>query len=118
MPQPVDLRVPAGDSLRLYRDADRPGHLQRQGDPASISRTLPEALRAVEVGHRIFIDDGKISSTVVSVHEQYLELEVTAPRGIPTRIRPDKGLNLPDSTIDLPALTARGAVTSNSKYCS
>ena len=36
-----------------------------------------------------------------------MELEVTAPRGIPTRIRPDKGLNLPDSTIDLPALTVR-----------
>jgi pyruvate kinase len=106
-PQSVDLRVRAGDSLRLYRDADRPGHLQRQGDPASISCTLPEALRAVEVGHRIFIDDGKISSNVVSVHEEYLELEVTAPRGIPTRIRPDKGLNLPDSTIDLPALTVR-----------
>jgi pyruvate kinase len=107
LPQPVDLRVQAGDSLRLYRNAERPGHLQRQGEPASIGCSLPEALRAVEVGHRIFIDDGKISATVVSVNEQYLELEVTAPRGIPARIRPGKGLNLPDSTIDLPALTVR-----------
>jgi pyruvate kinase len=106
-PQPVDLRVQAGDALRLYRNAERPGHRQRQGEPASISCTLPEALRAVEEGHRIYIDDGKISASVVSVQEQYLELEVTAPRGIPARIRPDKGLNLPDSTIDLPALTAR-----------
>lgn len=106
-PQPVDLRVQAGDALRLYRTAERPGHRQRQGEPASISCTLPEALRAVEVGHRIYIDDGKISASVVSVQEQYLELEVTAPRGVPARIRPDKGLNLPDSTIDLPALTAR-----------
>lgn len=106
-PQPVDLRVQAGDALRLYRNAERPGHRQRQGEPASISCTLPEALRAVEVGHRIYIDDGKISASVVSVQEQYLELEVTAPRGVPARIRPDKGLNLPDSTIDLPALTAR-----------
>lgn len=105
--QPVDVRVQAGDALRLYRNAERPGHRQRQGDPASISCTLPKALRAVEEGHRIFIDDGKISATVVSVHEQYLDLEVTAPRGIPARIRPDKGLNLPDSTIDLPALTVR-----------
>jgi pyruvate kinase len=107
LPQPVDLRVQAGDSLRLYRNAERSGHCQRQGEPASISCTLPEALRAVEEGHRVYIDDGKISATVVSVHEQYLELEVTAPRGIPARIRPDKGLNLPDSTIDLPALTVR-----------
>jgi pyruvate kinase len=106
-PQPVDLRVQAGDSLRLFRNAERPGHLQRQDEPASISCTLPEALHAVEEGHRIYIDDGKISATVVSVHEQYLELEVTAPRDIPTRIRPDRGLNLPDTTIDLPALTVR-----------
>jgi pyruvate kinase len=106
-PQPVDLRVQAGDALRLYRNAERPGHRRRQGEPASISCTLPEALRAVEEGHRIYIDDGKISATVVSLHEQYLELEVTAPRGIPARIRPDKGLNLPDSTVDLPALTVR-----------
>ena len=106
-PQPIDLRVQAGDALRLYRDAERPGHCPRQGEPASISCTLPEALRGVEQGHRIYIDDGKISATVVSVHEQYLDLAVTSPRGIPARIRPDKGLNLPDSTIDLPALTPR-----------
>lgn len=106
-PQAVDVRVQAGDVLRLYRNADRPGHGQRQGEPASISCTLPEALRGVRQGHRIYIDDGKISATVASVHEQYLDLDVTAPRGIPTRLRPDKGLNLPDSTINLPALTVR-----------
>ena len=106
-PQTVDVRVQAGDVLRLYRDAKRPGHCPRQGEPASISCSLPEALGAVEEGHRIYIDDGKIAAIVTSVHRQYLELEVTAPRGIPARLRPDKGLNLPDSTIDLPALTAR-----------
>jgi pyruvate kinase len=61
----------------------------------------------VEPGHRVYIDDGKISASVVSLHEHYLELEVTAPHGIPARIRPDKGLNFPDSAIDLPALTDR-----------
>jgi pyruvate kinase len=106
-PQTIDLCVQAGDILRLYRDADRPGHCQRQGEPASISCTLPQALRGVQQGHRIYIDDGKISATVISVHERHLDLEVTAPRGIPARLRPDKGLNLPDSAINLPALTPR-----------
>jgi pyruvate kinase len=106
-PQPVDLRVQAGDLLRLYRDSERPGHPARQDEPAGISCTLPEALHAVQPGHRVYIDDGKISASVVSVHEHYLELEVTAPHGIPARIRPDKGLNFPDSAIDLPALTGR-----------
>lgn len=107
MPQPVDLRVQAGDLLRLYRDSERPGHLARQDEPAGISCTLPDALLAVQPGHRVYIDDGKISASVVSAHEHYLEMEVTAPHGIPARIRPDKGLNFPDSSIDLPALTTR-----------
>jgi pyruvate kinase len=106
-PQPVGLRVQAGDVLRLYRDPKRPGHLARQDEPAGISCTLPDALHAVQPGHRVYIDDGKISASVVSAHEHYLEMEVTAPHGIPARIRPDKGLNFPDSAIDLPALTSR-----------
>lgn len=106
-PQSVDLRVQAGDLLRLYRDSGRPGHLARQVEPAGISCTLPDALLAVQPGHRVYIDDGKISASVLSIHEHYLEMEVTAPHGIPARIRPDKGLNFPDSSIDLPALTTR-----------
>lgn len=106
-PQPVDLRVQARDRLHLYRDPEQPGHLPRQGTPAGISCTLPEALRAVQPGHRVYIDDGKIACSVLTVHEHYVELEVTAPYGIPARIRSDKGMNFPDSSLDLPALTAR-----------
>jgi pyruvate kinase len=106
-PQPVDLRVQAGDRLHLYRDPEQPGHLARQGAPAGISCTLPEALHSVQPGHRVYIDDGKIAASVVGVHERYVELDITAPCGIPARIRTDKGLNFPDSSINLPALTAR-----------
>ncbi len=106
-PQPVDLRVQAGDRLHLYRNPEQPGHLARQGTPAGISCTLPEALHAVQSGHRVYIDDGKIAASVLAVHEHSVELEVTAPCGIPARIRADKGLNFPDSSITLPALTAR-----------
>ncbi len=58
-PQPVDLWVQAGDRLHLYRDPEQPGHLARQGTPAGISCTLPEALYSVQPGHRVYIDDGK-----------------------------------------------------------
>lgn len=107
IPQSVALRVQATERLRLYRQPDQVGHVSQQGMPAGISCTLPEALRNVQVGHRVYIDDGKIAATVVDLHEQYIELEVTAPCGIPARIRSDKGLNFPDTSIDLPALTAR-----------
>ena len=106
-PQPVDLWVQAGDRLHLYRDPEQPGHHARPGMPAGLSCTLPAALDAVQPGHRVYIDDGKIAASVVAVHAHHVELEVTAPCGIPARIRSDKGLNFPDSSLNLPALTAR-----------
>jgi len=106
-PQPVDLRVQSGDRLHLYRNPEQPGHLAREGMPAGISCTLPEALSSVKTGDRVYIDDGKIAASVVAVHEHHLDLEITAPCAIPARIRSDKGLNFPDSSLNLPALTAR-----------
>jgi pyruvate kinase len=107
VPQPVDLRVQAGDTLLLYRDPKHPGHPAQGERPAGISCTLPEILDFVKLRHRVFIDDGKIAAVVRASRPEYLELEITSPRGIPARVRAEKGLNLPDSQIDLPALTAQ-----------
>jgi pyruvate kinase len=59
----------------------------------------------VKVGHRVFIDDGKIEAIVRSLHEGYLELEITSPKGITAEIKSNKGMNFPDSAISIPALT-------------
>jgi pyruvate kinase len=106
-PQPVDLRVQAGDTLLLYRDPNRLGHPAQGAKPAGVSCTLPKILEFVKLGHRVFIDDGKIAAVVRASRSEYLELEITSPRGIPARVRAEKGLNFPDSQIDLPALTAQ-----------
>ena len=105
IPQPMDLRVQAGETLFLYRDPKRLGHPAQGENPAGISCTLPEILAHVKPGHRVFIDDGKIAAVVRASREDSLELEIASPRGIPARIRAEKGLNFPDSPIDLPALT-------------
>lgn len=102
--QPVDVRIKAGDRLRLYRDPQRPGHPPAGGQPAGISCTLPDALRFVEPGHRVFIDDGKIAAVVTDADEECLHLEVTGPN-VPVRLRPEKGLNFPDSALRVPAFT-------------
>jgi pyruvate kinase len=103
--QPVALRVQAGDRLRLYRDPAHLGHPAEAEIPAGISCTLPVVLESVGTGHRVFIDDGKIAGVVRSVEADFLELDITAPHHIPSRIRAEKGLNFPDSPIDIPALT-------------
>jgi pyruvate kinase len=62
-------------------------------------------LQTVKPGHRICIDDGKITTVVRALTPEHAELEVTAPHDVPARIRAEKGLNFPDSAIDIPAFT-------------
>jgi pyruvate kinase len=107
-PQPVEMRVEYGNTLRLYRDTDRLGHTgdaSVSNKPAGISCTHPEILDHVMVGHRVFIDDGKIEGIVRSSNEEYLELEIVSPKGMIAEIKPNKGMNFPDSSIVMPALT-------------
>ncbi|MCW2276929.1 pyruvate kinase [Heliophilum fasciatum] len=103
--QPVRIEVQAGDRLLLYRDPQRLGHPAREGRPAGIACTLPAALTHVEIGDRLFIDDGKISAHVTGKNDTYLELRILSPDSAPARIKAEKGINIPDSLLDLPALT-------------
>ena len=107
MPQPVDIRVQGGDRLRLYRDPARLGHAAQGGQPAGISCTLPEVLEMVKPGHRVCIDDGKITTVVRKVNPEHVELEVIAPHDVQAGIRSEKGLNFPDTPIDIPAFTSQ-----------
>ncbi|MET0514996.1 MAG: pyruvate kinase [Nitrospiraceae bacterium] len=105
MPQPADIRVQAGDRIYLYRDPTRLGHGASEGRSAGIGCTLPAVLEMVKPGHRICIDDGKITTVVRKLNPEYVELEVATPHDVPARVRSEKGLNFPDSAIDGPAFT-------------
>lgn len=107
VPQPVEINVEAGNVLHLYRDSSRLGHgaNKSEGTPAGISCSHPEVLERVLVGHRVFIDDGKIEAVVRSSNNQYLELVIISPEGLVAEIKSHKGINFPDSSIKLPALT-------------
>jgi pyruvate kinase len=104
--QPIDIKVRAGNTLRLYRDL-RLGHSgsRSKGKPAGISCTHPDVIDQVMVGHRVFIEDGKIEAIVRSSNEEYLELEIVSPKDMIAEIKSNKGINFPDSSIIMPALT-------------
>ncbi len=104
-PQPVDLSVKLGDKIRLYRDPSRLGTPAIGDQPAGISCSLPEALTFVKTGERVYIDDGKIGGIVRDVNDEFLELEILSPSEGSISIKSEKGLNFPDSAINLPALT-------------
>jgi pyruvate kinase len=88
------------------RGATRDSH-GRLLSPAQISCTLPEIFDDVQPGERIFFDDGKIGGVVRSVAPDAIRIQITQACDGGTRLRGDKGINLPDSSLRLSALTEK-----------
>ena len=52
-PQPIELRVKAGEVLRLYKNNGVVGHKATADKPAGITCTLPEVVQRVQLGQSI-----------------------------------------------------------------
>lgn len=107
--QPDTIRLFRGDILQITEN-DVPGRSARsEGDittPASIPCTLPGFASHVRVGERVFIDDGKIGLVVREVDANTVRCEVLQAKPGGTLLKEEKGINLPDSHLKIPALTA------------
>jgi pyruvate kinase len=105
------LHLRRGDTLRLVRHGQ--GHDASEGSAgkrsgvATVACTLPEALQAVRKGERIWFDDGRIGGVVRRNTSKGVEVEITAADDEGSKLGADKGINLPDTRLDLPALTAK-----------
>jgi pyruvate kinase len=97
--------------LRLYKNNGILGHKATADKPAGITCTLPEVLQRVQPKQRVFIDDGKIGAIVTSSNEDYVELEIISPVDSTSRIRPEKGINFPDSHLNVPSITPEVSIT-------
>lgn len=106
------LRLRPGDLLVVTRDLAPGRPALRDGDgqvlsPATIGCTLPEVFDDVRPGDAIYFDDGKIGGVVKQVEARRVLVEITRARAEGDKLRADKGINLPDSTLRLDALTAK-----------
>ena len=107
---PESIRLRAGDSLMITREPlpgipaqfDDAGRLLH---PARIACTLPEVFLTVQPGERILIDDGKIGGVIRSVTRSGLLVEITQAREGGEKLLANKGINLPDSKLELNGLT-------------
>jgi len=101
-----------GDFLRLTGEpiVGKSASIDSDGrtlSPATISCTLPEVFSMVRAGEKIWFDDGKIGGFVREAEPDALLIEITEAKSSGNRLGADKGINLPDTKIELPALTPK-----------
>jgi len=75
--------------------------------PAFVSCTLPEIFNYVKVGEPIFFDDGKIEGTIQEVNTAYLQVKITYAKDVGSKLKADKGINLPESNLPVSGLTEK-----------
>ncbi|GAA4197554.1 pyruvate kinase [Microbacterium oryzae] len=96
------LRVERGDTLTLTASLQP---ASSEGGSHRIGCTLPEAFTAIEVGHRVAFDDGKIEGVVRSAGDGEASIEITRARAGGAKLKAEKGINLPDTDLPIAALT-------------
>jgi pyruvate kinase len=106
------IPLATGDTLLLRASSvpGRPAARDERGQvlmPACIGCTMPEILPDVRSGDPVWFDDGRIGGVVERASPEELQVRIThAPPG-GAKLRADKGINLPDSALRIPALTAK-----------
>jgi pyruvate kinase len=114
--QAIILRV--GDVLTLTADlSPAPSNLsganRRSGNfedghgfalNLSIGCTVPEVFEALQVGDRVFFDDGKIGGEVIAARPREADVRISQASPAGSKLRAEKGINLPDSDLRLAAI--------------
>lgn len=100
---PEGKRLFAGDRILLRRDPPQPSEQY----PVQASCLLPEVLDQVEIDAPVWIDEGKLGTRVAAFVAEGILLEVTHTRAQGERLRPDKGINFPETHILLDPLTSK-----------
>ncbi|SET36391.1 pyruvate kinase [Hymenobacter actinosclerus] len=110
------LLLRPGDLLQLVRqplarrappESASGAEAKAEAGPAVIGCTLPEVLDSVQPGEHIWFDDGKIGGVAERVEAQAVHVRISQARAEGDKLRNDKGINLPDSQLAIPALTEK-----------
>lgn len=107
---PITLLV--GDTLLLTDDSQpgRPAQRDANGailQPAQIPVTLPAVFQTVQPDERIWFDDGNIGGRVLANDGQRISVEITHARPGGGKLGSEKGINLPDTHLAIPALSEK-----------
>ncbi|MBP6977686.1 MAG: pyruvate kinase [Bacteroidales bacterium] len=102
----------ADEMLVLHRDPapGEPAVRDETGStikPAHISCTFPGIFDHVQSGEPILFDDGKIEGRIQSVSDGEFIIQITRAKPSGSKLRADRGINLPESDLTLGGLTEK-----------
>lgn len=105
-PRAGALLLTPGDLVEVHGGQEA---ASSRGSRHRVGCSLPEALDALRVGHRVLFDDGMIEGVVREVTDaaptRTAVVEITHTAASPAKLRAEKGINLPDTDLPIPALT-------------
>ena len=107
--QPLLLHV--GDTLIIHQ-ANTPGEPAKENadgvilEPAHIACQQPEVFEYLSPGETVSLNDGKISGIILNASQEQLEVEINKAKPTGSRLRGQRGINFPQSDIQLPGLTS------------
>lgn len=93
------LKIQIGDRIILTKEKES----FKDSKLPLVSVSIPEIINSLKVGHAVYFDDGMLKSRVVRLMDKAVELEFT--ECYKDGLKAEKGINLPDTTLKLPALT-------------
>jgi pyruvate kinase len=98
------LRLLRPDRLGAHAEVDAHGNIVT---PAAIPCSLAEVFDSAQPGQPIWFDDGKLGGWILANDGDEICLEITraSPQG--SKLRPEKGINLPDTDLNIPALSSQ-----------
>jgi pyruvate kinase len=88
------LNLTAGQPVTLGLKTDTAGHFHL---------TEPDLMAKAKPGHRVLLDDGRLQARVTACSRDLVTLQVE----VGGQLLPNKGINLPDTELQIPAVTRR-----------
>lgn len=99
------LTLRPGDTLEVNLGDSPCREPKKEGGDFVISVPVPEVFSAVVPGHSLLLDDGKFVGKVLETGPGRFRAQLTHVAGGKAKLGAEKGVNLPDTRLQLPALT-------------
>lgn len=99
-----------GDRILLYSTVAELENAIKENKPcktyaALVSMSIPDVVKNLAAGHLIWFDDGKIGGEIEETFGEYVSVRITKAKTTGTKLKKEKGINLPDTPLLMPSLT-------------